>query len=420
LREIFSLSDGAIACHFYSHDIPEIIIIEQKFQDIRQKSAALSLSHIVNLLFLEFDLLAKTINIQGNFCYEIQKEFQRIAVEATCGADFLFRLKNKSQEIYQSEWIDRDAIQLYTFHKAKGLEWPIVIIPFVNRKQMPAPHTFPDVVAQKIAINKRQYEEWSDSRAYVNNLERLLYVALTRQKQQTIFIDDGGEGQLYASASILQFNASNRDFFQNLPRFQFAKTEIIPNRGDLTISAHLPVKIQYKESEQPVFAVRTPSQSATLSRHRPRCKDPLAYGNWWHEAMLQCLFKSYNVVEFLHSIVGNAPDMVVARLDVEKLIQNTFFWQQVAECEQMFCEYPFFVCEPDCVLEGRVDLLFKSKNSIHFVDWKTEHVDDLDNFVAEHTCQMYHYRDALCKIFPEFFVKASIYATECGQFIDII
>ncbi|MDR1366855.1 MAG: UvrD-helicase domain-containing protein [Puniceicoccales bacterium] len=203
LREIFGFPDATIARHFHSHDVSKITIIEQNLQNIRLKCVALSPLQILDLLFFEFDLIAKITAIREKFHYEINKELQLLAAESICGADFLFQLQKKSQEIYQSEWIDRDAIQLYTFHKAKGLEWPIVIIPFINRKPIPAPRTFPDVIDQKIAINKQQYEEWSDSYAYENNAERLLYVALTRQKQQTIFIDDGREAGANSIAAII-------------------------------------------------------------------------------------------------------------------------------------------------------------------------------------------------------------------------
>jgi ATP-dependent exoDNAse (exonuclease V) beta subunit len=203
LHEIFGFPDAKIARHFHSHDIPEMVIIEQNLQNIRSQCMLLSPLQMLDRLFHEFDLVSRITAICGNFREEIKKELQLLAAESICNANFLSHLRKKSSEIYQSEWIDQEAVQLYTFHKAKGLEWPIVVIPFVNRKQMPTPRTFPDVVNQKIAINKRQYGEWSDPHAYQNNAERLLYVALTRQKRQTIFIDDGREPGPGSIAAIL-------------------------------------------------------------------------------------------------------------------------------------------------------------------------------------------------------------------------
>jgi ATP-dependent exoDNAse (exonuclease V) beta subunit len=203
LHEIFGFPDATIAHYFRSHDVPEMVTIEQNFKNIRSQCMTLSPLPILDRLFHEFDLVARITAIRGNFREGIKKELQLLAAESTCGADFLSRLQKKSSEIYQSEWIDQNAIQLYTFHKAKGLEWPIVVIPFINRKQMPVPHVFPDVVNQKIIINKRQYEKWSDPHAHENNTERLLYVALTRQKKQTIFIDNGLKPDSGSIAAIL-------------------------------------------------------------------------------------------------------------------------------------------------------------------------------------------------------------------------
>jgi superfamily I DNA/RNA helicase len=231
LREIFGFPDATIARHFRIGDVLEIIAIEQNFQNIYKKYASLSPVQILDLLFREFDLLARIIAIRGKFDGEIRKQLQLIAAEAVCGLDFLFRLQKKSQEIYQSDWIDRDAIQLYTFHKAKGLEWPIVIIPFINRRPMPAPHTFPDVVGQKIAINGRQYEEWTDPHADKNNRERLLYVALTRQKQQTIFIDDGRDANADSLAAILENPPQNKNFLRTLPLLPRGRAPWQPVQG---------------------------------------------------------------------------------------------------------------------------------------------------------------------------------------------
>ncbi|MDR2812330.1 MAG: UvrD-helicase domain-containing protein [Puniceicoccales bacterium] len=214
LREIFGFPDAVIAHHFRFHDIKEIITIEQNFQNIRPQYMTLSPLQILDLLSHKFDLLARITAIYGNFRKEIQKELQFLATESICNTDFLSRLQKKSHEIYQSDRIDQEAIQLYTFHKAKGLEWPIVVIPFVRRKQIPAPHTFPDVVNQKIAINKRQYEEWTDPYAYKNNMQRLLYVALTRQKQQTIFISDGREIGTDSIAAILGNFSQNEEILR--------------------------------------------------------------------------------------------------------------------------------------------------------------------------------------------------------------
>jgi ATP-dependent exoDNAse (exonuclease V) beta subunit len=220
LREIFGISDINIARHFLKHDVQKIITIEQFFNNIRPKCFTSTPLQIIDLIFQEFELKERIIAIRGKFLYEMRKELQLIALESYCGVDFLFHLQQKAEEIYQSLWIDEDAIQLYTFHKAKGLEWPIVIIPFINRKQSPAPRTFPTVVNGKITINKRQYEEWSDTYSNENNMERLLYVALTRQKKQTIFINDGYSAGNHSIVAILEKPEQNKNFLQSLPFYK--------------------------------------------------------------------------------------------------------------------------------------------------------------------------------------------------------
>jgi ATP-dependent exoDNAse (exonuclease V) beta subunit len=56
----------------------------------------------------------------------------------------------------------------------KGLEWPVVILPFVNRKQTPAPRVSPEIVSGKKSRSAAdKYRLWADPHSARNNAERL-------------------------------------------------------------------------------------------------------------------------------------------------------------------------------------------------------------------------------------------------------
>ena len=74
-----------------------------------------------------------------------------------------------AQRIGRDKKAREEGITLSTIHQAKGLEWPIVIIPDCNQGIMPFTETF---AAQ------------SDFEAHIEEERRLFYVALTRTKSQ--------------------------------------------------------------------------------------------------------------------------------------------------------------------------------------------------------------------------------------------
>ena len=88
------------------------------------------------------------------------------------------------------EEIQSDALQGFSCHKAKGLEWKTVVIPFFDRAvRYQTPH-YPCVYRGQILWNKMDAEtsEIADDRR--RELQRLLYVACTRTKEDLFFIRD--------------------------------------------------------------------------------------------------------------------------------------------------------------------------------------------------------------------------------------
>ena len=87
--------------------------------------------------------------------------------------------------------LDTHAIQCYTCHKAKGLEWDTVIVPFFFRPITYTKFKYPLFYDNHIFFNKdHQPPTLAADRRY--ELERLLYVTCTRAKKNLIFIDDKG------------------------------------------------------------------------------------------------------------------------------------------------------------------------------------------------------------------------------------
>lgn len=89
------------------------------------------------------------------------------------------------QEPLEDQW------QGYSYHKSKGLEWPIVILPFFFRPLYPKNPSYPywNYTLEKIAFSKTS-KNVQEAQYLQREQQRLLYVACTRAKEQLIFIDD--------------------------------------------------------------------------------------------------------------------------------------------------------------------------------------------------------------------------------------
>ncbi|MDR2806550.1 MAG: UvrD-helicase domain-containing protein [Puniceicoccales bacterium] len=421
LREIFGIADVLIAQYRQGSEIPEITLIERQLKQWFHEYQHLSPLQWVDFLSRSLQLKRRLKAIQNDFNDEIEKTLRIKAASYFSVLEFSAYLKQQSMEIFYADVVNQHALQLYTFHKSKGLEWPVVLLPFINRKQTPPLPIFPKIVQGQMVLTQRQYAQWNHPNDYSHHSERLLYVALTRQKRQTIFIDDGSEpkAKTYSLSSILQSAPNSKNLIRNLPEFQSCENQMSTHRNDILLPQESSVSIKYALSNKGHdFKILTPTELTSTPELQGRCADPIAYGNWWHETMQRCPLKSKAMAIFLNSAIKSSPDVNLAQRDVEKLIQNTSFWALIKASEQIYVEYPFFIPKGTCVLEGRMDLLLRQRHCFHVVDWKTEHIENLEDFFEKHRYQIQNYRIALGYLFPNFTINASIYATERGELLS--
>jgi ATP-dependent exoDNAse (exonuclease V) beta subunit len=105
-------------------------------------------------------------------CYFVESKQMNI-IEAE---QFLI---NKIDKLKEPSDVNISAIQFVTFHKSKGLEWPIVVLPFMFRKRQLKGNT-----ETKSLEREQCFMELYDNEC------RLLYVACTRAKSELIILDD--------------------------------------------------------------------------------------------------------------------------------------------------------------------------------------------------------------------------------------
>ncbi|HZJ14134.1 MAG TPA: 3'-5' exonuclease, partial [Chthoniobacteraceae bacterium] len=129
-----------------------------------------------------------------------------------------------------------DAIQLITCHKAKGSEWQAVVVPFFGRGILQRNRVYPRLLrdpatSEVVAILDRAHVDETMKQAIETQqrqeLERLLYVTLSRAKHTLVIVDDRA---LFQQRNGLPKNAAARLLgcaeatdlctrFENLPTF---------------------------------------------------------------------------------------------------------------------------------------------------------------------------------------------------------
>ena len=114
-------------------------------------------------------------------------------------ADFAERLRSEMEYQRTVRLSDQDAIQLITAHKAKGLEWDAVIVPFLGRRISEPSPRYPSIFRKPgsdevIAALHKEDREAEIKEAFKvlrrQEMERLLYVALTRSRHTLVLALD--------------------------------------------------------------------------------------------------------------------------------------------------------------------------------------------------------------------------------------
>ena len=376
--------------------------------------------------------------------FEILAEIDECSLTVS---EILSDLKTKISSNKDCNSIDKDSIQLLTFHKSKGLEWPVVILPFLTtpRKEIPqADYTYDKDLAKK---------KW------IENEQRMLYVAFTRAKKTLMLTDlitDEGykkmPSNMHTSISLLSNNLFNseKDFILNLPDFDgckfnnFASYDRIDASKSPVFLQILPageVKIEnVKNNLNDIILSLSPStysenkfDSKFNSVHEnvedfneevnEQNKQNADYGNWWHKMMSNFPWQKRDTFDaYFSNVIIDNPNVERAQREINLLRNNSFFYALNSNLSwQIFTEIPFqWKMSDDYFFDGFIDLLVvdpKSKSAV-IIDWKTNSFDNERLFFSKYSKQVSVYRQAIESIL-HVKVDAKIYSSFAGKFVDM-
>src|SRR5262249_30297923 len=264
---------------------------------------------------------------------DLQSELNALlAGAATAEADR--RTLNEFTELLRVHFCDarevrpsmRDAIQLITSQKAKGSEWQAVIVPFFARELNFPPPRYPRLLrdrrSEKLTLLLDNGEATKEIKEMLDleqrqEMERLLYVALTRARHTLVLATDHElfakqKGGIHSSSQMKWLRAdegeANRSVMENIAteavpceKTMAYQKKAIQEKNAKIDKQSLPESVDGKAAARNASAfVQTlnPSrlapekilETANWSENlkAPATSSPaLRYGVWWHDLMQQ-------------------------------------------------------------------------------------------------------------------------------------
>lgn len=306
-------------------------------------------------------------------------------------SELYFTLRRRKDDFGESIPVEAgiDAVLVTTVHQAKGLEWPVVILPELSQGRFPVRSrghrsSFPDEIAERYGTT-------------LDDERRLFYVAVTRAKERLILIDPVANQPKKRS----QFLKDLVQHAQLVPMALPAKTSSFwrIDPADLVRSEMPPIRIGLSDL---LLYLECPFQFGLrrLVGIQPSVGDELGFGMGLHEVIQRRLTSGeqwtpdelWSAVESTvmlpyMSVEGEARSREIIRERIQTLEQLDVFDGEIQT--EVRVEVPF----PSGVVHGIIDAIQALPDgSVRIVDWKSN-VESA--FLPRYERQMQFYAYAL-------------------------
>ena len=423
--------------------------IISRIADLRNTIGNQSVSAAVETLVVELNLvdLIKRIDPNAptyNYCSAL--EAKAVTYEGICANFGLSSTLMGFVEYLKSHPVeypgDDKGVAVMTYHKSKGLQWPCVILCSVNKAPVDPKKLYFGVQTSCTATDTLlrlipgaikdccggMMDRFADNdffrsleRATINEAKRLMYVGMTRAKEQLILTTYGSRGvcdwlnsigcdalDYKSDASVINWGGAD---------WRHSVTEyVLPEQEESTAEA-----VEYQVLKQPAerssfeakFVSPSKVKEAKQQYEIKRC-DTFAkrisaisrdgsdstIGNFIHHTL--CLWNGDK------SIIGRLAEAYGVRVDVEEVASSIdkfrgWMKETYGEASQIERELPFsFTNELGQVVTGEIDLVYRTDKGDVLVDYKTYQgkssllTDEESNFYAGKYCgQLALYEEAL-------------------------
>jgi ATP-dependent exoDNAse (exonuclease V) beta subunit len=380
-------------------------------------------------------------------------------------ADFEQSLRANFHATRETHPSPRDAIQLITAHKAKGSEWQATIVPFLTRKVSSASQRYPYAIRSlnmsgaKILFDPTDFDECKDELQQIERqeMERLLYVALTRAKHTLVLAFDrkffrNAKGQFHRSSQIswlragdggcncqvlaalstepqeciktrhLQKSAPREHVSENLGKRELGWIDDARQQAARFIHTTNPSRFAPEEEVEAAKGVEAWSEIEPELRPTRIDNPATRYGLWWHQCAQEIPWQSRMDAwqAAFDKSVASSPEPARSGREWKQLGQFISEHRDFL-AGNIFVEMPFFwKMNTNQCLEGIIDLaLFRPGEKEWFIlDWKTNQIrpDEIDKLRAAYRPQIAAYWKAVTEMTNQQ-VGAAIFSTATGRLI---
>jgi ATP-dependent exoDNAse (exonuclease V) beta subunit len=218
--------------------------------DVKEKLSgltSLSLSEVFEHLLKEFDLGGNPVDVP--YLQELHDMLISFSNnEISDISSFIEHWDNKRDKKSLSEGQTPDAINITTIHKAKGLEYPIIIIPFCNWDMKPSHRDTMWVAPTNEPFNQLPYvllnygnamkNSYFDKEYYYETIQslidnlNLMYVAFTRAKEELHIMLPLPQVKSNSSNDIRNASSVLSTFLKSTPNFMYGKLKTEQLNGD--------------------------------------------------------------------------------------------------------------------------------------------------------------------------------------------
>lgn len=301
-------------------------------------------------------------------------------------------------------------VQLYSCHRAKGLEWQAVILPYLHRPISYPIERYPclldpyPLARARIKIDAqhdlREEKDKLDLKRQ-HELERLLYVAMTRARHTLVLIDDAAffkrRERSFAHLFKILPGQENADYWEALPRSPsseqrqmslpresieaFAPEPFDPDRillarqrADDFIRRALPSTLMHRDGSLYKDPAREP-RSGLAEGFAAIGTSSRNYGNWWHEMMETTPWSEPPERWQQHWMRCRAgcPQSERGEKEINRFLASSLAQHLARDDLQIKTEVPFLWQDPSGIAyDGVLDLIAYDKKQGWIVDWKTD------------------------------------------------
>lgn len=494
LREVFGLSDDALATYVDAHDLKSgaahplslhvaiagagpVAEALKQLQHVRLAIVGKPLRAAVHLVVEQLALGARLHALPTWEHTLLDDVLQQLMIDATLAEEQGLTLQDWAARLEQTFYDSAEAytplaghVQLFSCHKAKGLEWPVVFMPFFFKPIRSRNEMYPRYIepgegyAPLVLYDKHMSHvepvRWARENTFYEH-QRLCYVTLTRAARQCYIVDDqafytNATGSFADGMHCLE-RQKNRVQWERIERF--TTTSVPPTssreactvqpprlREDAWLGKPLSVALADSVAHAQQFVRRVLPSSLALhaqayAHHRderdaatePRFPEVTAeaaaragadYGNWWHAMMEHLPWSSEEAAwhAYFAQQLSDCPSAARGNIEIEQFMASEAAQVLQQSAAGVKTELPFLWRQGDTAYDGYIDLVAYQEHhdSWIVVDWKTDIVkQDAQELIAIYGPQLAAYVDALRAIFAKP-VTGYLYSTRLGRWAQLL